>query len=772
VIQDLKRKLTRFGEELETFRGGQKVLERQRYAFPDEWLQMDTVDGEWDAFTEILARKDQAIQGQVSTLQLKIVDEDRALERRITELLSDWERHKPVGGDTNPDQATTTLSLYETRFLRAMEDVDGLRKAKSALDLDVRDEERLQPRLEELRDLKSSWSELSRIWASITDLKVNPRGVFFVVFWFVFVHPILKKLPFGVAVVGWQAMSWSAVVPRQLRGKLDDLIAQLKNLPARVRSYASYEYTMTSVTEYLKANAHVTNLKSDALKERHWRALMKSIGVNWVLLDLTLGEVWQVDFARHASHVHDVMVLATGEMALEEYLKQVREDWTVYELDLVNYQNKTKLIRGWDDLFSKCKEHLNSLSAMKASPYFKAFEEETLAWDDKLNRIAALFDVWMDVQRRWVYLEGIFTGSEEIKHLLPGETSRFQSIASEFVALMKKVSKNPLVLEVINIPSAQRALERLAELLAKIQKALGEYLEKERSQFPRFYFVGDEDLLEIIGNSKDAEKIQKHFRKMFAGLHSLLLNDEHADALGFSSKEGEDVVFKTPVKIKGEKINVWLTNIESEMRVTLAKLLAEAVKNLAGFALGGPGAKFPLEAYLAWLDQFQAQLVVVAVQIAWTTAVDAALQQGGAVALQNVLAQVEGTLNALADTVLLYQPPIRRKKLEHLITEMVHQRDVTRELMQHGVTSPKDFAWLAQMRFYFNPKTENVLQQLTIKLANADFHYGFEYLGLAEKLVQTPLTDRAYMTLTQALKARQGGGLFPLYFLWVFLFVC
>ena len=50
------------------------------------------------------------------------------------------------------------------------------------------------------------------------------------------------------------------------------------------------------------------------------------------------------------------------------------------------------------------------------------FEEDALSWEDKLNRIMALFDVWIDVQRRWIYLEGIFTGSADIKHLLPVET--------------------------------------------------------------------------------------------------------------------------------------------------------------------------------------------------------------------------------------------------------------------------------------------------------------------------------------------------------------
>ena len=97
-----------------------------------------------------------------------------------------------------------------------------------------------------------------------------------------------------------------------------------------------------------------------------------------------------------------------------------------YELDLINYQNKCRLIRGWDDLFNKVKEHINSVAAMKLSPYFKVFEDNAMAWEDRLNRINALFDVWIDIQRRWVYLEGIFTGSADIKHLLPNESQRFQ----------------------------------------------------------------------------------------------------------------------------------------------------------------------------------------------------------------------------------------------------------------------------------------------------------------------------------------------------------
>lgn len=94
------------------------------------------------------------------------------------------------------------------------------------------------------------------------------------------------------------------------------------------------------------------------------------------------------------------------------------------------------------------------------------------------------------------------------------------------------------------------------------------------------------------------------------------------------------------------------------------------------------------------------------------------------------------------------------------IIEHVHQRDVTRQLISAQVANTRAFEWLSQMRFYFDPKQKDVLQQLSIHMANAKFNYGFEYLGVQDKLVQTPLTDRCYLTMTQALEGRLGGSPF------------
>ncbi|KAI8066635.1 dynein heavy chain [Gongronella butleri] len=732
-VQDLKRKVSKWSQDVELFRQGQKTLERQRFQFPNDWVYVDHVDGEWSAFNEILSRKNNAIQQQIAGLQMKIVAEDKVVEQKIRDICAEWDKTKPVQGDIKPDTATNTLSIFEGRVTRLKEEFDMVCRAKEALDLEQTSEARLDPVLEELRDLKSVWTALAKVWQSVYEIRDTP---------------------------------WTSVVPRKVRQNIDELVNSTKEMPNRMRQYAAYEYVQETLRQLLRVNPLVSDLKSEALRERHWRQIFKTLRVEgrFTLSEMTIGHLWDLDLKRNEQVIKDVILQAQGEMALEEYLKQIKETWTNYVLDLVNYQNRCRLIRGWDDLFTKTGEHINSLTAMKLSPYYKVFEEDAASWEDKLNRVHVLFDVWIDVQRQWVYLEGIFSGSVDIKHLLPVETQRFQSINSEFLAVMKKVYKSPFVLDVLNIPNIQKSLERLADLLSKIQKALGEYLERERSSFPRFYFVGDEDLLEIIGNSKDILRIQKHFKKMFAGIATIVLDEEQTSILGMTSKEGEQVLFRTPISVKDNpKINDWLTLLEKEMRVSLALLLSDAVTELDALY---NAAEVDHEAFMTWIDKYPAQLVVLAAQTLWTQNCDkslATIEEAGnedLAPLHQTLSLVEKNLNILADAVLLDLSPIKRRKCEHLVTELVHQRDVTRHLAQLRVTSNKDFHWLYQMRYYFNASVEDPLHRLTINMASATFYYGFEYLGVVDRLVQTPLTDRCYLTLTQALEQKLGGSPF------------
>ncbi|KAJ1950138.1 dynein heavy chain, partial [Linderina macrospora] len=192
--------------------------------------------------------------------------------------------------------------------------------------------------------------------------------------------------------------------------------------------------------------------------------------------------------------------------------------------------------------------------------------------------------------------------------------------------------------------------------------------------------------------------------------------------------------------------------------MTLADHLGKAIEKLESVI--DQGESLDAAQFRAWIDAVPAQLVVVAKQVLWTRKVDEALAAGGGSTLLQVLAGVESELQVLADAVLEDLAPIVRKKSEHLITELVHQRDIIRSLVDANAVSEQDFTWLSQMRFCYAATPSDPLGCLIVRMADAQFRYGFEYLGVQDRLVQTPLTDRCYLTLTQALERRLGGSPF------------
>ncbi len=255
---------------------------------------------------------------------------------------------------------------------------------------------------------------------------------------------------------------------------------------------------------------------------------------------------------------------------------------------------------------------------------------------------------------------------------------------------------------------------------------------------------------------------------MFAGISSArnaISPDDDEDILAsldaMVSKDGEVVPLDSMIKVTAKtSVKDWLKKLEDGMHRTLAKLLQNAVgEDSSAIEMSTDEGK---QVFVGWAKKFPAQVMILATLVNWSMSVNAALVESGnsQAYLGQVLSGVEDKLEICAKTVLLDLPSDLRKKFEQLITELVHQRDVTRSLIDDGVSDPTDFRWLYHLRFNYNPTAQKLTEKLSIALSNAQFFYGFEYLGIGERLVQTPLTDRCYLTLTQALRFRMGGNPF------------
>lgn len=112
--------------------------------------------------------------------------------------------------------------------------------------------------------------------------------------------------------------------------------------------------------------------------------------------------------------------------------------------------------------------------------------------------------------------------------------------------------------------------------LEYIQKKLEDYMEVKRGVFPRFYFLSNDDLLEILANSDNKDVISLHLKTLFDGLVRLTFKDD--SIMKMHSKEGEDVELTKPVRMKNGVEN-WLQNLQDEMKITVQRKLRDGQKS-------------------------------------------------------------------------------------------------------------------------------------------------------------------------------------------------
>lgn len=203
---------------------------------------------------------------------------------------------------------------------------------------------------------------------------------------------------------------------------------------------------------------------------------------------------------------------------------------------------------------------------MKGSPFIGDFKDEAFEWEDFLMATQLSLEVWVKVQSVWMYLEPVFS-SDDIMKQMPVEGNKFREVDKVWRnKIMNEVMKNPYAMNVAKIDGLKRMLDEAHAKLEEVQKGLNQYLNTKRGLFPRFYFLSNDELLEILSETKDPLRVQPHLKKCFEGIASLEF-DAQKIILGMYSSEGEHVEFSKPIdpNAANGKVEVWLLEVEEVM---------------------------------------------------------------------------------------------------------------------------------------------------------------------------------------------------------------
>lgn len=508
-------------------------------------------------------------------------------------------------------------------------------------------------------------------------------------------------------------------------------------------------------TEFRKHLPVIQSLASKALKARHWEVLSELLGKTIDPDDeLHLQDLLDLDAAAHIERIQEVTTTAEKEYNLERQLKTMQRDWESVEFEVKAYKDSgTFVVGGIDDIMTLLDDHIVKTQTMRGNPCIRPIELECKDWEYKLKYAQGMLDAWTKCQRTWMYLEPIF-GSEDIMRQLPTESKRFGGVDSLWRKTLADTNVDANFMR--NADPDKRLEEKFRkanEKLDEIQKGLNDYLEMKRLYFPRFFFLSDDELLEILSQTKEPRAVQPHLGKCFEGINKVKFEKDLKITRMISAEEEVvkmDRAIDPETLVNKGNVEKWLLELESIQWDSLRSLTVASID------------EYKTIARKDWILNWPAQVVLGVSSVYWTAEVTVALQAKG----NALLKCSEGLNNQLKDIVSLVRgklDKLQRKTLGALTTIDVHNRDVVAKMVELGTQDVSDFEWMSQLRYYWEDSWKNGQgvkkgnKTVVARIVNARCLYGYEYLGNSMRLVMTALTDRCYRTMIGAVDLLYGG---------------
>ena len=488
------------------------------------------------------------------------------------------------------------------------------------------------------------------------------------------------------------------------------------------------------------------------MQDRHWIRIMEETGQEvkgeFSMKSLSLDKVFSLNLGQYEETVMAICTEAKEEANNELKMQEIELVWRTEQFEFMDYVKNGVIvcytIKTPDEIKQKLEDNVLVLQSLAASKYVRAIAKRVQSWERDLNKIGEVIDLWMQTQKKWQYLEKIFS-FEDIKMQLPEEAKKFGKTDGFYKKIMESSFKMKNVYQnCVKADGGARFedLKNISSELDKAQKGLDNYLKSKQVVFPRFYFISSDDLLQILG-STDPTAIQKFMLSLFDNCKRLNFTNNNKIIEGMTSDEGEKFEYVFKVKPEG-KIEEWMNVVNDEMKNTLEVIAKGAVWEYAR------------SDRIDWIKKQIGMIALVGTQIWWTFAVEDVFERvkkGDIYAMKNELAK---QTKDLVDLITLIRQDINkllRKCINTLIILDVHAREIVSDFVRDSVLNGKEFAWESQLRFYWDKDKDNI----TIRQCTGTFDYCYEYQGLNGRLVITPLTDRCIMTLTTALTFRLGG---------------
>lgn len=568
-------------------------------------------------------------------------------------------------------------------------------------------------------------------------------------------------------LVEWKQIPWMDVgrLIAEMSEKIESFSARCKKLPARLREYTAYKTLKVQIEDFQVILPLISEFTKDSIRDRHWeevKEITKS-SFDHTGADFKLQSLLDIDLVSKRDEVEEVTDGADKQLKIETNLEDIENRWRTANFMFKEWKGRSiQILQGTVGVMEELEEAQMNLQGMLTMRHVTPFRERAQETLQLLSETSDTLERWLKVQMMWCSLESVFTGGDIAKQM-PMEAKKFAKIDKEWAKIMGKAYETQLVTEVCANEVLRSSLPVMYTELEKCQKSLEGYLEQKRNKFPRFYFVSNPSLLVILSQGSDPLSMNEHYEKVFDAISYVEHNKKDKTIIekihGDGGNGHEIIPFTSPVRAVGN-IEDWLVELLHKMQLTMKDTSRNCAGDLNQLATD-------ISQLRNFVDNYIAQFALLGIQILWTIDMQSALEQMRVKknSMKDCNQKQSDILREMSSWCLQdLGSAVNRRKVETLVTIHVHARDVTNELYalsrSKKITDPNDFEWLKQARFYWRATASDEISSdgaCVISITDVDFNYQFEYLGAKERLVVTPLTDRCYITLAQALGMFFGG---------------
>ncbi|OQS05067.1 dynein heavy chain, outer arm [Thraustotheca clavata] len=561
---------------------------------------------------------------------------------------------------------------------------------------------------------------------------------------------------------GYRNILWSAVP-----GALEDMNTSItvfdercKRMPRKLCEWEAYRLLRKEISDFVDVLPIIRELSKDCIKPRHWQDIVNTTGVTLAFDSDTfrLKDLLDAHLLQNKDEIEYICDSAQKQLQIEIKLKDLKEVWAAATFEFGEWKSRgIPVLKGFVVVIEELEEAQLQLQGMLSLRHVVPFRDLVQAKLTQLSETADVLELWVKVQTLWMSLESVFTGGDIAKQM-PVEAKKFAKIDKDWIKIMTKANETGNVVAACANEALKSTLPILFGELEKCQKSLEGYLEQKRMKFPRFYFVSNPFLLQVLSRGSDPHLVQQYYEKIFDSVDQVVHDKQDKRKITHLKSivgNDEEIIVMTKHVLAEGNIEDWLCALEKEMFATMKSLCRDTASDCVNLSLR------------EFVTKTCGQFALLGIQLLWTAQSQEALQKCKSVKgiMSDTSKKQVMLLSELSSWCLTdLGTKLNRIKIETLITIQVHQRDCFADLARlfkdRKISDASDFEWLKQARLYWrvNPVSDRLgPDACVISICDVDFKYAYEYLGCKERLVITPLTDRCYITLSQALGMYLGG---------------